>query len=88
MNVDGRYEVGFEFGYRLLLTDYLDDVSKTYVNPKALFEAHGQQAVDLAYRKDAPFTEENENRGNSKVKDSYFMAGFKLAIRLVGDDGY
>lgn len=88
INVRDRYEVGLEFGYRLLFTDYLDDVSQTYVNMKALQEANGPKAVELSYRKNAPYSEENEKRGNSKVKDSYFFAGIKIAFNISGDGGY
>jgi hypothetical protein len=34
--VDRRWLIGFEFGIRKTFTDYLDDVSKTYVNPQYL----------------------------------------------------
>ncbi|MBC7537046.1 MAG: hypothetical protein H7258_15255 [Ferruginibacter sp.] len=85
INVDNRYEIGIEFGYRILLTDYLDDVSKTYVSLKALQEANGPKAIELSYRKKAPFTEEGEKRGNSRVKDSYFFSGIKIAIPIGGE---
>jgi len=42
--------VGLEFGYNKLFTDYLDDVSKTYVDAGTLSGERGQTAVDLAYR--------------------------------------
>ncbi len=44
--------VGLEMGYRKLFTDYLDDVSSTYVDQGTLLAAKGQTAVDLAYRGD------------------------------------
>ena len=88
LTLQHKYEVGFEFGYRLLLTDYLDDVSKTYVSLKALQEGNGQKAVELSYRKDAPYLEEGEVRGNNKVRDSYFFAGIKFAAKIGGRRSY
>lgn len=77
------YELCFEIGYRLLFTDYLDDVSKTYPNLQSLETQNGAKAAELSYRKiDTPFTEENEKRGNSVVRDSYFFSGIKIAKRL------
>ncbi len=86
--IQDKWEIGFEFGYRILLTDYLDDVSKTYVNLKALQEGNGSKARELSYRRDVPFMEEGERRGNSKVKDSYFFAGIKLATKLGASSSY
>ncbi|MEO8768769.1 MAG: DUF6089 family protein [Ferruginibacter sp.] len=81
-NYKKDWEISFEFGYRILFTDYLDDVSKTYVNLKALQEANGNEAADLSYRKQTPFLEEGEKRGNSGVRDSYFFAGIKIATAI------
>ena len=86
LNLNNYTEVGLEFGYRILLTDYLDDVSKTYVNLKELREANGAKAVELSYRKDAPFMEEGEKRGNSGVRDNYFFFGVKLSTKLGNRD--
>lgn len=41
-----------EMGFRYTNTDYLDDVSKSYVNLETLKAYKGQQAVDLSYRTD------------------------------------
>ncbi|MBS1741583.1 MAG: hypothetical protein JST81_01000 [Bacteroidetes bacterium] len=77
-----HWEIGFEFGYRIIFTDYLDDVSKTYPNQKALQEVRGETAAQLSYRKREPFMEEGEKRGNSSRRDSYFFSGIKLAIPI------
>ena len=87
MNEDMR--VGLEFGYRKLFTDYLDDVSSTYVDQAALLAARGQTAVDLAWRGDektgAPYPAAGTTRGNDKLNDGYFYIGFTYSIRLVLD---
>lgn len=77
-----RFELSYEFGYRLLFTDYLDDVSNTYVSLEKLIAAKGAKAAELSYRKRTPFMEEGEARGNSKVRDLYFFTGFKIATYI------
>ncbi|MDE3183726.1 MAG: hypothetical protein KGM16_09940 [Bacteroidota bacterium] len=77
-----KWEICYEFGYRFLFTDYLDDVSKTYVNLDVLNQAKGPKAVEMAYRKSVPFVEEGLPRGNPTKNDSYFFSGIKLGLKL------
>ena len=83
-----RYDIIYELGYRLLFTDYLDDVSTTYVDPQLLLAARGPKAVEVAYRAQHsagsyPYQEgPGDQRGNPNVKDWYFFSGLKLLIRL------
>ncbi|MEP7110244.1 MAG: hypothetical protein ABI760_19770, partial [Ferruginibacter sp.] len=80
------YEIIYEVGVRYLLTDYLDDVSTTYVNPELLQVERGRIAAELAYRyNNNPASIEGRKRGNPKVKDWYYMTGFKLLIKLGGE---
>jgi Domain of unknown function (DUF6089) len=76
------WQLSYEFGYRFLLTDYLDDVSKTYVSLEILNLRKGPKSGELSYRKNAPFVEEGYPRGNSKVRDYYFFTGLKLGFNL------
>lgn len=81
-----RYETGplinlrLECIYRILFTDYLDDVSTTYIDP-SLFDQHldpskAAIAKQLYYRMDehlpGPFPIAGTQRGNAKKKDAYF----------------
>lgn len=88
--------VGLEVGIRKLFTDYLDDVSTTYVNKTTLLNERGPIAVELAYRGDelksgASYpTGPNTLRGGSKHKDWYYLTAITLSYRLGGnkqDDG-
>lgn len=80
--------IGFEFGLRVLKTDYLDDVSKTYVDQNTLLAARGQTAVDYAYRGDElkdnpqPYPSAGTSRGNPKVNDFYYFSVLKIDFRL------
>lgn len=76
LNEDIR--VGVEFGYRKLLTDYLDDVSGEYADEAALLAARGQTAVDLAYRGDevgaGAYPAAKTQRGSKQTDGWYYMS--------------
>ena len=48
--INDLWNIGMEFGYRFAMTDYLDDVSSTYVTRNELIEANGELAANLANR--------------------------------------
>jgi hypothetical protein len=87
LNEDMR--LGVEFGYRKVFTDYLDDVSSTYVDETALLNARGQTAVDLAWRGDekggGPYPAAGTIRGNSKYNDGYYYIAITYTVRIVLD---
>ena len=77
-----------EFAYRILHTDYLDDVSTTYADPNlytnyftgakltnALLLSDRQYELDPAH-----ITEAGGERGNSKNNDAYFTFNLKVGI--------
>ena len=77
-----------EFIYRILNTDYLDDVSTNYI-PAALFQNYFSgdqltQAVALSDRQKelnpTHTTVVGDIRGNSKKNDAYFSFNFKIGI--------
>jgi hypothetical protein len=76
-----------ELGFRYTTTDYLDDVSKSYVNMDTLFAYKGRQAVDLSYRGDETknwdghyYPNYKYQRGDSKANDWYWFGGISVAI--------
>ena len=77
-----RVEICYEIGYRFLFTDYLDDVSKNYINLDVLRQAKGDKAVEMAYRQNTPFRGEDYQRGNPGKNDSYFFTGIKVGFVL------
>ncbi len=83
MELSKKWDIIYEFGYRFLLTDYLDDVSTTYVSSKILLLKKGRTAVELANRQKVhPLPAEHDIRGNPGTKDSYFFTGIKLLVHL------
>lgn len=86
-----KITLGAEIGLRYTFTDYLDDVSTTYVDQNALRNGRGQLAVDLAYRgNDVPVSKggnpvyppDGTQRGTSPAKDMYSFSGFTLTFKI------
>ncbi len=76
-----------ELGFRYTTTDYLDDVSKSYVDLNVLKQSKGQQSVDLSFRGDEVATWDGSyypnykyQRGDSKANDWYWYGGISVAI--------
>ena len=82
MSINRKWDLSYEFGYRILFTDYLDDVSKTYVNLNTLANEKGSESAAFSYRGTKPFLYEGQVRGNSSINDSYFFAGIKISTKI------
>ena len=80
--------LGAEFGIRKLFTDYIDDVSTTYVDKDVLFNAYGPKTVAMSFRGDEllhnpyNYPPQGAQRGSPKYKDYYYFAQVRLSIRL------
>jgi hypothetical protein len=85
--------LGYEFGLRKTFTDYLDDVSKTYVDPVALALERGPKAVEMSYRGgelktgNPVYPADGSIRGGSKFKDWYYFSGITLSIGINTGNG-
>lgn len=80
--------VGLEANWHWLFTDYLDDVSKTYVDPSILATgADGALAVALSDRSIEydviPLGEPGKQRGDSQHNDKYLYTGIFLSYTFV-----
>ncbi len=88
--------LSFEIVHRKTFTDYLDDVSTTFVDP-SLFSKYlspAQAAIATAMANKSPLQgvsgsgyNPGNKRGDPTQNDAYFTAGFKLAIRLGAGNG-
>ncbi|HEX6334414.1 MAG TPA: DUF6089 family protein [Flavisolibacter sp.] len=83
-----RVNVGFEVLYRYTTTDYLDDVSKTYVDP-AIFPPNPDGTPNVAlllsdrsYETGTPIGFKGRQRGNSRNKDQFVTAMFFVSFNL------
>lgn len=77
-----------EVGFRYTNTDYLDDVSRSYVSLDTLMAYRSRQAVDLSFRGDEKGTWDGNypdykyQRGDSKANDWYMFANVSVGIYL------
>jgi hypothetical protein len=87
-SINDRINIGFEVVYRFTNTDYLDDVSTTYVDP-ALFPPNPDGSLSAAYLLSDRSYETGERigikgrqRGNSQNKDAFATALFYISFNL------
>jgi len=83
--LNDHFILQFEATQRKTFTDYLDDVSKTYVAQDRLLAARGHQAVELAFRGDElhnsqAYPQDGEQRGTPKEMDWYYYMGLGIEI--------
>lgn len=85
LRVHPNWDLGAELGFRKIFTDYLDDVSTTYIDPNVLINRSGIQAVQMAYRGNEvgsnlydPYPPDNTVRGNPDKNDWYYFFGIKF----------
>ncbi|NJN77966.1 MAG: outer membrane beta-barrel protein [Saprospiraceae bacterium] len=88
--IDEYWTVGIEFTSRYTMTDYLDDVSTTYMDRDELLQARGEIAANLGNRTGEYFGTEpvntpNVDRGNENV-DWYSWSGFIITYNFM--DGF
>ena len=86
LNVWKRIAINLEWGMRKTYTDYMDDVSTTYVNPAVLAEENGVLSALLADRSIQQDGLNGDNdgiqRGDPGRNDWYNFTTFTLAFRI------
>ena len=87
-SLNERINIGFEILHRFTNTDYLDDVSKTYVEPSVfplnpdLSPSVAQLMSDRSYELGEPIGIPGRQRGNSQQKDQFATAMIHLTFNL------
>jgi opacity protein-like surface antigen len=84
-----RWNLGLEYAARWTFTDYLDDVSRTYVERNLLIEENGIDAYNLSNRSgeflnadNIPF-DNNDFRGDPTNNDWYMFFGITLSRNFI-----
>lgn len=86
--INDRINIAFEILHRVTTTDYIDDVSTTYVDPAAFPlnpDGTASQAFllsDRSYETGEPIGIPGRQRGNSKQKDQFITAMFHVTFNL------
>ena len=88
-----NFSLGAEFGFRLTITDFLDDVSGYYPDIHEMEIAHGENSINQEMA-DRRLIEENypiaegfyrfQQRGDPSNKDSYVLFGFNITKKFTG----
>lgn len=84
-----KFTIGIEAGARYTLTDYLDDVSGTYVNYEDLLAANGELAAAMGNRqgefqgKPPIIVPTGTQRGDDNNNDWYFIAGVTISYNFI-----
>ena len=86
-NFVDNFNLGFELGYRNTFTDYLDDISKNYVDKTVLTATNGQLATSLSDRSGEinngiNLGEAYTQRGDASRRDFYMFAGVSISYTL------
>ncbi|MDQ3071685.1 MAG: DUF6089 family protein [Bacteroidota bacterium] len=87
-NLGSNWNIGFEMGWRKTFTDYIDDVSMTYVNPDYLQSESGELSNYLSNRTGEVngtrvLFDETEQRGNATNKDWYSFGGITITYTIL-----
>jgi len=91
-SVSEYWNIGFEAGWRWTFTDYLDDVSTTYVDRDDLIVASGENAANLAnrtgeYLGTEPINIPGAGRGNPNTNDWYVFTGITFTYNFLDGIG-
>jgi opacity protein-like surface antigen len=89
MKLTEQLTAGVEIGFRKTFSDYIDDVSTTYVDPAALLAQRGPLALQMAFRTPEvpghltdPYPTGTSNIRGGKAKDTYYFIGATIRYRL------
>lgn len=102
LNLNNKFKIGLEIGYRFTFTDYLDDVSSRYASPSDLPYV---ESVQLADRSAAAYNSGKYDnlpdrlhygssetrhpiRGNPGANDGYLMIQANFAMTISGKNKY
>ncbi len=83
--INDTWNIGIEIGARKTFTDYLDDVSTTYISDTEMLEGNGELAASLANRTGEPVLT-GQGRGDAGDDDWYIIGGVTLSINFL-DNG-
>ncbi len=85
--VTDKINVGIETGLRKTFTDYLDDVSTTYVADNIILENNGLLSATLANRS-GQSVNTGQIRGNAENNDWYTMTSLSVSYNIYGSTGF
>ena len=80
--INRSWGIGFDFGFRYTLTDYIDDVSNTYVSP----DIYDDDVARYFSNPDCKYSVgPGEQRGQNKWNDAYMFLTVKVTYKLMSN---
>jgi hypothetical protein len=85
--ITDRMNISFEISHRFTTTDYIDDVSKTYIGADKFPSTGGNKSLagimqDRSFEVGPPIGIEGRQRGFSKQKDQYTIAEVGISFNI------
>jgi len=85
--INDKVNISFEVTHRFTTTDYIDDVSKTYIGVDKFPSPNGGKSLaaimqDRSSEVGVPIGIEGRQRGFSKQKDQYIIAEFGVSFNI------
>lgn len=82
-NLRARIAVSVEYGIRKTFTDYIDDVSRNYIDIDQLTSMNGPLSAELSDRSlnESSTSRAGSNRGNANNKDWYSFYGVMITFK-------
>lgn len=85
--ITDKVNISFEISHRFTTTDYIDDVSTTYVGADKFPSTGGGKSIagimqDRSFEVGTPIGIEGRQRGFSKQKDQYTIAEFGISFNI------
>jgi opacity protein-like surface antigen len=86
--VTDNVNISLEIAHRFTTTDYIDDVSKTYVGIDKFTSPNGTPSIaailqDRSFETGVPIGVEGRQRGFSKQKDQYAIIEFGISFNII-----
>lgn len=86
--ITDKVNISFEISHRFTTTDYIDDVSTTYVGADKFPSTAGNKSLagimqDRSFEVGTPIGIEGRQRGFSKQKDQYTIAEFGISFNII-----
>ncbi len=81
-NVNDKFNISFQIAQRLTFSDYLDDVSTTFVGADKFVNPTALALQDRSYEKGTTIGLEGRQRGWSKQKDQYVIAEIGISFNI------
>lgn len=83
--INDKWNIGIEMGVRKVFTDYLDDVSTSYVDPDLLLANNGELSAILSNRSGVEVNP-GDARGNPDSDDWYVITAITVSYNFI-DNG-